>query len=222
MTQPLLLSLQVATVATLIALVVGVAASAVLSRWRSPLSVVLEVLVLLPLVLPPTVLGYFLLVALGERSPLGAWLASVGMPLIFTWRGAVVAAALVALPLVVLPTRSSLEAVPADLGDVARTLGRSEAAVFFTLTLPLAWRGVLAGAMLGFARALGEFGATLMVAGSIPGRTQTLPLAIFDAAQRGDRSQANMLALFLTLTAVGALLIIRRIGTRLADGGRRG
>jgi len=222
MIQPLLLSLQVATVATLIALVVGLAASAALSRWRSPLSLVLEVMVLLPLVLPPTVLGYFLLVLLGERSPLGAWLASVGMPLIFTWRGAVVAAALVALPLVVLPTRSSLEAVPADLGDVARTLGRSEAAVFFTLTLPLAWRGVLAGAMLGFARALGEFGATLMVAGSIPGRTQTLPLAIFDAAQRGDRSQANLLALFLTLAAIGALLIIRRLGTRLADLGGRG
>jgi molybdate transport system permease protein len=222
MIQPLLLSIQVASVATLIALLLGVPASAVLARWRSPFSVVLEVMVLLPLVLPPTVLGYYLLIVLGERSPIGAWLTSVGLPLIFSWRGAVVAAALVALPLVVLPTRSALESVPEDLGDVARTLGRSEPAVFFTLTLPLAWRGVLAGAMLGFARALGEFGATLMVAGSIPGRTQTLPLAIFDAAQSGDRATANMLALFLTLTAIGALVVLRRLGTRLADGRRRG
>ncbi len=222
MIPPLILSIQVASLATSIALVVGVAASAVLARWRTPLSVILEVMVLLPLVLPPTVLGYYLLIVLGERSPIGAWLASVGLPLIFSWRGAVVAAALVALPLVVLPTRSALESIPEDLGDVARTLGRSEVAVFFSLTLPLARRGVLAGAMLGFARALGEFGATLMVAGSIPGRTQTLPLAIFDAAQRGDRATANMLALFLTLTAIGALVILRRLGTRLADGGRRG
>lgn len=220
MTEPLLLSLQVATVATLIALLAGVTASAILSRWRNPLSMVLEVIVLLPLVLPPTVLGYYLLVVLGVRSPIGAWLASVGFPLIFTWRGAVVASALVAVPLVVLPARSAMESVPGELGDVARTLGRGEPAIFFTLTLPVAWRGILAGAMLAFARALGEFGATLMVAGSIPGRTQTLPLAIYEAAQRGDRAQANMLALFLTLTAIGALLLIRRLGTRLADGRR--
>lgn len=222
MTQSLLLSLQVASLATGLALVVGVAASALLARWRSPLAIVLEVIVLLPLVLPPTVLGYYLLVVLGARSPVGDWLASVGLPLIFTWRGAVVASALVALPLVVLPARSAMEAVPEELGDVARTLGRRETAIFFTLTLPVAWRGILAGAMLAYARALGEFGATLMVAGSIPGRTQTLPLAIYDAAQRGDRAEANMLALFLTLTAIGALLILRRLGTRLADGRRRG
>lgn len=222
MTTPLVLSLQVASVATLIALVIGVAASAVLARWRNPLATLLEILVLLPLVLPPTVLGYYLLVVLGARSPVGEWLTSVGFPLIFTWRGAVVASALVALPLVVLPTRSAIESVPEELSDVARTLGRRETAIFFTLTLPIAWRGVLAGAMLAFARALGEFGATLMVAGSIPGRTQTLPLAIFEASQRGDRAEANMLALFLTLTAVGALLILHRLGTRLADGRRRG
>lgn len=221
MTTPLLLSLQVASVATLIALVLGVAASAVLARWRNPLATLLEILVLLPLVLPPTVLGYYLLVVLGARSPVGAWLAAVGLPMIFTWRGAVVASALVALPLVVLPTRAAIESVPEELGNVARTLGRRELAIFFTLTLPIAWRGVLAGAMLAFARALGEFGATLMVAGSIPGRTQTLPLAIFEAAQRGDRAEANMLAVFLTLTAVGALLILHRLGARLADG-RRG
>ncbi len=222
MSEPLALSLQVAGIATLLALVCGVAASAALTRWRGLPATLLELIVLLPLVLPPTVLGYYLLVVLGARSPIGAWLATVGLPLVFTWRGAVAASALVALPLVVLPTRSAIEAVPDELGDVARTLGRSEAGIFFSLTLPLAWRGILAGAMLAFARALGEFGATLMVAGSIPGRTQTLPLAIFDAVQRGDQAQANLLALFLTITAVGALLVIRRLGTRLADGRNHG
>jgi len=215
---PLTLSLQVALSATLIAGTLGVALAAWLADRRGALWGTLDSLVHLPLVLPPTVLGYYLLTTLGARSPLGVWLAAHGMSLVFTLRGAVVAASVVALPLVVQSSRAALESVPADLIEVARTLGRSPLNVFFTVRLPLAWRGVLAGVALAFARALGEFGATLMVAGNIPGKTQTLPIAIYDAVQAGDMARANQQAALLTAAAVALLLIIRRLGTRLGEG----
>lgn len=212
MWQPLVLSLKIAGFATTIALVGGVLLAAALARRRSPLSDLLDAAANLPLVLPPTVLGYYLLVLLGARSPLGAWLQELGFPLVFTWRGAVIAASIVALPLVVQSSKAAIEAVDPDLKDVARTLGRSEWGILVTVDLPLAWRGVLAGGMLAFARALGEFGATLMVAGNIPGSTQTLPIAIYDAVQTGDQVRANALALALTITAILALILIRRLG----------
>lgn len=218
----LLLSLRVAGLATVVAVCTGVLAAAILSRWKHPISGLIDALINLPLVLPPTVLGYYLLVAWGARSPLGVWLESLGIPLVFTWRGAVMAAAMVATPLVVQSAKAALEAVDPALLDVARTLGRSEPAIFLTITLPIAWRGVLAGATLAFARALGEFGATLMVAGNIPGRTQTLPLAIYDAVQSGDRARANLLALGLTCTAIVLLIAIRRLGLTIAGGQERG
>jgi molybdate transport system permease protein len=143
-------------------------------------------------------------------------LDALGLPLVFTWRGAAVAAAVVATPLVLQASKAAFETVDPDLRDMARTLGRSELAIFLQVTLPLAWRGVLAGATLAFARALGEFGATLMVAGNIPGRTQTLPIAIYDAVQAGDQARANQLALALTLAAVLLLLAIRVMGRSLA------
>ncbi len=222
MWQPLLLSLQIASLATAAALVLGVALAAGLARWRHPLAGALDAAVNLPLVLPPTVLGYYLLVLLGARSPLGHWLEGIGLPLVFTWRGAVVAAAITALPLVVQSSKAALEAVDPGLSDVARTLGRSELAVFLTVNLPLAWRGVLSGGTLAFARALGEFGATLMVAGNIPGRTQTLSIAIYDAVQAGDPSRANLLSAALTVTAILLLLLIRRAGRGLARGQEHG
>jgi molybdate transport system permease protein len=212
MWQPLVLSLRIAGFATVIALVGGVLVAAALARRRHPLADLLDAAANLPLVLPPTVLGYYLLVLLGARSPLGAWLQELGFPLVFTWPGAVVAASIVALPLVVQSSKAAIESVDPDLKDVARTLGRSELGILVTVDLPLAWRGILAGGMLAFARALGEFGATLMVAGNIPGRTQTLPIAIYDAVQTGDQARANTLALALTVSAVLALVLIRRLG----------
>ena|SRR3990170_203944 len=218
MITPLLLSLRVAILATGLALIVGVAVAALLARRRGALASLADSLVSLPLVLPPTVLGYYLLVTFGARSPIGAFLDQIGLPLVFTWRGAVVAAAVVAIPLVIQSSKAALEAVDLSLADVARTLGRSEISIFFTISLPLAARGILAGTMLAFARALGEFGATLLVASNIPGRTQTLPIAIYDAVQVGDQARANALALLLTVTAVALLFGMRRLGSSLAAG----
>jgi molybdate transport system permease protein len=157
-------------------------------------------------------------VSLGARSPIGEFFQDIGMPLVFTWRAAVIAAALAALPLVVQSGRAALEAVDPNLLNVARTLGRSERSIFFSITLPLAWRGVLAGSVLAFARALGEFGATLMVAGNIPNRTQTMPLAIYDAVQAGNMAQANILAIVLTITAVILLFSMRALARRAIPG----
>jgi len=163
---------------------------------------------MLPLVMPPTVVGYYLLTALGRGSGFGRFLEDeLGIRVVFTWQGAGIAAAVMALPLLVMTARAGFEAVDPDLEKVALTLGRSRLAVFFTVTLPLAARGVLAGISLAFARALGEFGATLMVAGNIPGRTRTMPIAVYDAVQSGDTGLANVLALVLTLTSMTILAI---------------
>ncbi len=212
---PLFLSLRVAGVATLLALLVGVALAWVIARTELPGRDLLNALTSLPLVLPPTVLGYYLLVTLGQQGPLGRWLATQGVPLVFTWRGAVVAATVVALPLVVQSAQAALAGIDPDLEEVGRTLGRSEQAVFFTITLPLAWRGIFAGAVLAFARALGEFGATLMVAGNIPGHTQTMPIAIYDAVQGGNQAEANLLAGIVTVVAVVLLVVARRATRRI-------
>jgi molybdate transport system permease protein len=216
MLTPFWLSLRTAGLATLLAIAIGVPIAAWLSRSRNALGGILDALVTLPLVLPPTVLGYFILVALGARSPLGELFNQLGIPLVFTWRGAVIAAAMVALPLVVQSSKAALDSVDPNLIDVARTLGRSDRQVFLSVSLPLAWRGVLAGATLALARSLGEFGATLMVAGNIPGQTQTLPIAIYDAVQRGDQWLANWMALGLAALALILLLLIRRLGHGLA------
>jgi molybdate transport system permease protein len=169
---------------------------------------VLAAAALLPLVLPPTVVGYYLLTALGRNSGFGRFLEDdLGIRLVFTWQGAGIAAAVMALPLLVMTARPAFEGVDPDLERVALTLGRSRLAVFFTITLPLASPGVLAGIALTFARAIGEFGATLMVAGSIPGRTRTMPLAVYDAVQSGDKGLANTLALVLTLTSMAMLAV---------------
>ncbi|WP_321807747.1 molybdate ABC transporter permease subunit [Burkholderia sp. BCC1993] len=203
---PLLLSLKVAGWATALDIVLGVAAAFVLARWRSPLRDVVDSLLTLPLVLPPTVLGYYLLVLLGRRGVFGAWLDTLGIELVFTWQGAVIASMVVAFPLILKSARTAFESVDPHLERAARTLGLGEAAVFFRVTLPLATRGILAGALLAFARALGEFGATLMIAGNLPGRTQTLSVAIYAAVQAGDDSTANFLVLVTSITCVLVLL----------------
>lgn len=205
--EPLLLTLKVALLATIAAALPGVACAKLLGRKRSLARDVAESLLTLPLVLPPTVLGYYLLVLLGRNGPVGAWLlAHFGITLIFTWQGAVIAAAVVAFPLILRAARAAFADVDPQLEDAARTLGVAESGVFFRVTLPLAWRGVLAGTLLAFARALGEFGATLMVAGSLPGRTQTLSLAIYDAVSAGDDARANALTLVSLVAAISILI----------------
>lgn len=212
---PVQLSLRVATLATLLALLCGLPLAWLLARRRLPGSDVLGSVLVLPLVLPPTVLGYYLLILIGRQSPLGRWLESQwGITLVFTWQAAVLAAAVVALPLVVRAVQGSLETVDPQLEAAARTLGRSELAIFLTISLPLAWRGVVAGTVLAFARAMGEFGATLMVAGNIPGRTQTLSIAIYDAVQAGNTGLAQALVVLISGLTVAALLLLGRI-TRL-------
>ena len=203
----LALSLQVAGWATGINLVLGVAVGLLLARGRFPGRDLLDTALTLPMVMPPTVLGYYLLVLIGRHGTLGAWLhETFGINLIFTLKGAVIAATVVSFPLVFKPARAAFEAVDGQLEQAARVLGLAEAAVFFRVTLPLAWRGILAGVLLAFARALGEFGATLMVAGSIPGKTQTLSVAVYEAVQAGQDGAANLLVLITSVVCIAVLL----------------
>ncbi len=209
---PLALSLKVASSATLVCLVLGVAIGFLLARRRIPARDWVDAFLTLPLVMPPTVLGYYLLVIIGRKGPLGAWLHDAfGIHLVFTWQGAVIAASVVAFPLTFKSARAAFEAVDRELEDAARVLGVSEWAIFFRVSLPLAWRGILAGVLLCFARALGEFGATLMVAGSIPGKTQTLSIAVYEAVQAGRDEDAQMLVLITSLTCLAVLLAAGRL-----------
>lgn len=206
------LSLKVAGWATFITTILGIGMGYVLARGRFIGRDLLDTVLTLPMVLPPTVLGYYLLVLLGRRSPFGAWLLSeFGIQLIFTWQGAVIAATVVAFPLVCKPARAAFESVDGQLENAARVLGVSEVGIFFRVTLPLAWRGILAGVLLAFARALGEFGATLMVAGSIPGKTQTLSVAVYEAVQAGQDDVANMLVLVISGVCVSVLLMANQV-----------
>lgn len=205
--KPLLLTLKVSLLATLLAFVGGVLLSRMLSRGRFPGKEWLDALLTLPLVLPPTVLGYYLIVVFGRKGWLGQILwERLGVSLMFTWQGAVLAAAVVSFPLVLKSAGAAFEGVDRNLENAARTLGSSEIGVFLRVSLPLAWRGILAGAMLAFARAMGEFGATLMIAGNLPGKTQTLSLAVYDAVQAGNDRLAT--ALVLLTSAVCVLVLV--------------
>jgi len=206
------LSLKVALWATALDLVLGVAVGFALARTRFPGRELVDSLLLLPMVLPPTVLGYYLLVLVGRRGALGAWLESrFDIHLVFTWQGAVLAAALVGFPFVCKAARAAFETVDVQVEQAARVLGLAAPAIFFRVTLPLAWRGILAGVLLAFARALGEFGATLMVAGSIPGKTQTLSIAVYEAVQAGQDGLANLLVALTSTTCIVVLLLAGRI-----------
>ena len=209
---PLWLSLRVAGAATLLALAAGLPLAWLLARVRFRGRELLSAVVTLPVVLPPTVLGYYLLLALGRQGPIGRFLeVNLGVTLVFTWYAAVVASAVVSMPLLVRAAQAAFEAVDPGLEAAARTLGRPEREIFVTVTIPLAWRGILAGTVLAFARALGEFGATLMVAGNIPGSTQTMPIAIYDAVQAGNLDLANLLVLTMTAATVLALLALGKV-----------
>ena len=209
------LSLRVAVLATVLNALVGIPLAYALARRRFRGKALLDLLVTLPLVLPPTVTGYYLIVLLGRRGWLGAPLyQATGWSVAFTWYAAVIAATVMALPLLVRTARAAIESVDRDLEKAAYTLGRSEWRTALEVTLPLARNGILAGLVLAFARALGEFGATLMLAGNIPGRTTTVPLAIYTAVQTGDSGAALVLVGILTALSCVVLIAAGRLGAR--------
>jgi molybdate transport system permease protein len=212
---PLLLSFQVSLLATLLASALGVALAGLLTQRRFAGAELLDAVLNAPLVLPPTVLGYYLLVLLGRESALGrAYEAVTGSSIVFTATGATLAAALSALPFVARSARAALQSIEPRFSEAAATLGAPPLRAFARVSLPLASRGILAGVTLGFARSLGDFGVTLMVAGNIPGHTQTASLAIYDAIQAGRDTQAAALAAVLTAVAILALYAINKLSQR--------
>ena len=211
---PIWLTLKVSFVATLLATGFGLGVAWFLAKVNFRGKHFVDALLMQPLVIPPAVLGYYLLVVFGRQSALGGLLEDwFGITLVFSWRGAVLAAMVAALPLFVKPARAAMEAVDPHMENSARLLGKSEWAVLRTVTLPLAWRGLVAGAVMAFARCMGEFGATLMVAGNIPGKTQTVSIAIYDAVQAGREGDANVLVLIVTLISMGVLWFVSWITT---------
>lgn len=214
-TFPIVLSMQIAAISLVLVGPPGLAIAWIQARRRYRLRTFVDALVLLPLVLPPSVVGFFLVVLMGRKGPIGELLeGAFGVRLVFTPTAAVIASSLVALPLLVKTVQPAFEAVPVELEHVGRSLGLSGLPLFFRVTLPAAWRGVLAGLVLGFARALGEFGATLMFAGNIPGRTNTMPLEIFAAYQLGEDSRAGLYVAVLTVISVGVVLVASRLSPR--------
>jgi molybdate transport system permease protein len=215
---PLLLSFQVAIIATSVAGVLGVALALLLTQPRMPGRDLLDVLVTAPMVLPPTVLGYYLLVAIGRRSAIGmAFESLTGSSIVFTKTGAVVAATIGALPFVVKNARAALQGVDPTLMRAARTLGAGPARAFFTVRLPLAWAGIVAALMVAFAKSLGDFGVTLMIAGNIPGQTQTASLAIYDAIQANRERDALGMIAVLSVVAISLLYVVNKLTGKRVD-----
>ncbi len=206
------LSLLVVLFATIIVGILGLAFAFLLAKRDFRGKELLDAILTMPLVLPPTVTGYYLIVLLGRRGLLGGYIYDLtGFTFVFTWQGAVIAAVIVSLPLMIRAARASIESVNPNYEIASYTLGKSELETFFRITLPLARRGIIAGLILSFARALGEFGATLMIAGNIPGKTQTMPLAIYEAVASGDDKQAQILALILTAISILAVYLTNKI-----------
>jgi molybdate transport system permease protein len=210
--QALRLSLLVVSIATLVISVAGTAFGYLLAKKKFQGKDLLDAIITLPMVLPPTVTGYYLILLLGKRGLLGKPLyALTGWTVTFTWIAAVVASTVVALPLMIKSARAAIESVDSDYEIASYILGKSEFQTFFRITLPLAGRGILAGIILSFARAFGEFGATLMLAGNIPGKTQTMPLAIYEAVVSGEDERAKWLALILTGISVLVVYLTNRL-----------
>ena len=212
MLTPLWLTLKVALLATLLSGAAGIGLGWWMSRRRFAGQHVADAFLMLPMVLPPTVLGYYLIVLIGRNGVLGQYLDRwFGINLIFTWQGAVIAASVVSLPLIYKAARAAFEEVDGRFAHAARTLGAGEFEVFWRIALPLAIRGIAAGLMLAFARAMGEFGATLMIAGNLPGKTQTLSIAVYEAVQAGNDAQALWLTLVISLVCMTVLVISGRL-----------
>ena len=218
----LALSLRVSLVAVAAILPVCFCIAWMLARWRFPGKLLVDALVHLPLVLPPVVTGWLLLLLFGMNGPIGRWLSDVfGIILLFRWTGAALAAAIMAVPLMVRAIRLSIEAIDTRLESAAATLGASRLRIFFTISLPLALPGVLAAIILGFARSLGEFGATITFVSDVPGETRTLPIAIYAAMQMPDGDMmVTRFAILSTMLSLGALMLSEIMVRRIAHGGR--
>lgn len=204
---PLWISLKVAFLATIFTFIFGIYAARAVIRLKRGKSIV-DGIFSLPLVLPPTVVGFFLLLAFGKNSLIGKFLAMFDRSLVFSWEGAVIASIVVSFPLMYRTARGALEQVDQNLIFAARTLGMSEGKIFWKIIMPIAWPGIAAGTILGFARALGEFGATIMLAGNIPGRTRTMSVAVYTAVQAGDRELAYHWVLIIVLLSFAMILLM--------------
>ncbi|HHU77022.1 MAG TPA: molybdate ABC transporter permease subunit [Firmicutes bacterium] len=203
---PLWISLKTSLSATFLAFVLGVTAAKLMSVYRGRLKSVLDGVFILPLVLPPTVVGFLLLVLFGRHGPLGKVLTALfSTTVIFSWSATVIASTVVAFPLMYRTARGAFEQVDPHMLDAARTMGIPESSIFTRITMPLAWPGIAAGTILAFARALGEFGATLMLAGNIPGKTQTIPLTIFFLVESGQRDKAALWVLIIIVISLAAI-----------------
>ncbi len=205
---PIWLSIRVSIIAVGVVFIVGTGLAVVLQRYSFRGRTIIEALVMLPLVLPPTVAGFFLLLLLGKNGPLGRLLNYFGIQIIFSWWAATIASMVVALPLMYQGVKSSLESVDLNLEQVARTLGAGEARVLRTITLPLSWPGIVSGVVMAFTRSLGEFGATLMVAGNIPGKTQTIPVAVYSFASSGDMAGAGYMVMILVAVSFSLVFAV--------------
>ncbi|MCO1602300.1 molybdate ABC transporter permease subunit [Desulfosporosinus nitroreducens] len=199
---PLLISLRAAIIATIVTFFLGIAAACFVSGYRGKFKGLIDGVLTLPLVLPPTVIGFLLLILFGKNGPLGKLLMSIGKTVIFSWPATVIAASVVAFPLMYRTVRSAFEQIDQNIINAARTLGVSEWKIFWRITIPLAWPGVAAGTVLAFARALGDFGATLMIGGNIPGKTLTIPAAIFFAAESGEMRKALIWVILIFIVSL--------------------
>lgn len=216
---PIVLSLKVAMFSTLLCILIGIPIAYFLSIKKGKLFSVIDSLTNLPIVLPPTVLGYYLLVLLGRNSIIGRFLEEeLNIMIVFTQRGAIIAATIVALPYIIKSAKTSFCEINNDYINAARLLGRRDLNIFFTIVMPICLRGILAGVTLSFARALGDFGTTLMISGSIPKKTQTMPIAIYDALQAGETAKGNLLVLVMTVIALIVVFLINILENKYKKG----
>jgi molybdate transport system permease protein len=205
---PLWISLKTALTATALTFILGISAAWFVAGYRGKLKGLIDGILSLPLVLPPTVVGFFLLLILGKNGPVGKFLFLFDFTLIFSWQATVIAASVVSFPLMYKTCRAAFEQIDGNILNAARTLGVSEWKVFWKVSIPLAWPGIAAGTVLSFVRALGEFGATLMVAGGIPGKTQTIPIAIFFAAEGGEMEKALIWVLLIFVISLTVMVLM--------------
>lgn len=205
---PLLISMKTASLSTAITFVIGIIVSYLMANYKGRFKGIIDGLFTLPLVLPPTVVGFFLLLLFGKNGSIGAFLMKYDITIIFSWWATIISATVVSFPMMYRTSRAAFEQIDNNMISAARTLGLSEWKIFYKIAIPLAWPGIIAGIVLSFARALGEFGATLMIAGNIPGRTQTMPVAIFFAVEGGDMEKAMMWVLMITTISIVMILIL--------------
>ena len=205
---PLWISIKTAFLATIITFILGVSAAYWIANSKNKLKGLIDGLFTLPLILPPTVIGFFLLLICGKNGPVGKFLLNFDITLIFSWTATVIAATVVSFPMMYRTSRAAFEQIDINVISAARTLGLSQMKIFFRIALPLAWPGIIGGLVLSFARAMGEFGATLMLAGNIPGRTQTMPLAIFFAVEGGDMKTAMLWVLIIVAISLFMIVIL--------------